>query len=370
VTRPRHALVIGKFYPPHAGHHLLLREAAARAHRVTVVVMGAAVETVPLADRVAWLRQVHAGDAGVTVTGIRCDIPVDLDSDPVWRAQVASMAAAVARVTDEPVDAVVSSEKYGDELAHRLGAVHLPVDPDRVAVPTSGTAVRDDLAGHWDDLDPVVRAGLAVRVVVLGAESTGTTTVSRLLAEHYRRRGGVWARTGWVAEYGREHTELKWAAARAAARASGSPEPALEDLVWTADDFATVAEEQTRREDAAAADGSPLLVCDNDAFAATVWERRYAGPRSTGARDAIGTRLPRHDVYLLTDHAGVPWVDDGLRDGEHVRAAMTGWFTEALTAAGHSWALLTGSLEERLDLAVRITDPLLALRATFARPLG
>lgn len=52
-----------------------------------------------------------------------------------------------------------------------------------------------------------------------------------------------------------------------------------------------------------------------------------------------------------------------------IRAAMTGWFTEALTAEQHSWVLLTGTLEERMDLAVRTIDPLLAHRARFGEPL-
>ena len=37
--------------------------------------------------------------------------------------------------------------------------------------------------------------------------------------------------------------------------------------MWTPADFDTVAVEQTRRESLAAAAGSPLLVCDTDAFA-------------------------------------------------------------------------------------------------------
>lgn len=67
----------------------------------------------------------------------------------------------------------------------------------------SGSACHADLAGNWDLLGGPARAGLAAHVVVLGAESTGTTTVSRALAQRYRDRGGVWSRTGWVPEYGR-----------------------------------------------------------------------------------------------------------------------------------------------------------------------
>jgi len=123
---------------------------------------------------------------------------------------------------------------------------------------------------------------------------------------------------------------------------------------------------QTHRENQAAAAGSPLLVCDTDAFATSVWERRYLSERARGLQPWATADLPGRDVYLLTSHAGVPWQDDGLREGDlAVRAAMTGWFEQALTAAGHSWVLLTGSIAERLALAVRVTDAVRARRAAF-----
>jgi len=116
----------------------------------------------------------------------------------------------------------------------------------------------------------------------------------------------------------------------------------------------------------AAAAGSPLVVCDTDAFATSVWQRRCLGARARGLQPWATTGLPRHDVYLLTSHEGVPWQDDGLREGDlAVRAAMTGWFGQALTAAGHSWVLLTGSTGDRLALAVRVTDEMLRCRARF-----
>lgn len=357
--RYRHALVIGKFYPPHAGHHHLVRSAAAVADRVTVVVMASAAESIPLRERVSWLRASHAADASVTVTGIVCDAPMDLGSDPVWAAQVACMRAAVRAVTGDPVDAVVSSEKYGDELAHRLRAVHVCVDPGRVAHPVSGTACRADLAGRWGDLDAPARAGLTTRIVVLGAESTGTTTVSRAVAAHYRARGGVWGRTRWVPEYGRAATVDKLDRLRAA-----DPDASMDEIVWTGADFARIAAEQARLEEDAARTGSPVLICDTDAFATTVWERRYLG---ASAGHAAAQARPA--LYLLTDHAGVPFVQDGIRDGEHLRADMTRWFEDALTAAGRSWVLLTGSVEQRVALAVRVIDGALARAAAFGDPL-
>lgn len=361
-----HGLVVGKFYPPHRGHRFLIEQAAAVCAEVTVLVMAATSETLPLGDRVSWLQASCADLPAVTVAGVRCDVPVDFGSEAIWAAQVAVMRAALQRNGAPPVDAIVSSEPYGDELAARFGAKHVCADPDRMAVPVSARQIRAKLADHWDDLLAPAQAGLAARVVVVGAESTGTSTIAETLAEEYRRRGGVWARTRCVTEAGRDYTITKWQQARARAAAAGRRDPLLDALEWTAADFDAVAAEQTRRENLAAAAGSPLLICDTDAFATSVWERRYTGGRARGLQAWATTGLPRHDVYLLTGHDGVPWQDDGLREGDlAVRAAMTGWFAQALTAAGHSWVLLTGTADERLALAVRVTAAVLARRAAF-----
>jgi hypothetical protein len=59
-----------------------------------------------------------------------------------------------------------------------------------------------------------------------------------------------------------------------------------------------------------------------------------------------------------------------MREGDlTVREEMTGWFADALTAAGHSWVLLTGPLDARVDIAVRTVDQLLKHRMTFGEPL-
>src|SRR5581483_7884993 len=168
---------------------------------------------------------------------------------------------------------------------------------------------------HWAYLSPPVRAWLTRRVVVVGAESTGTTTLARALAGGYASRGGVWAGTRWVPEYGRELTERKLAALR-----ERDPAATVAEVRWDRADFREVVRAQNAAEDAAARAGSPVLFCDTDARATAVWEERYLGSSSAPVRAAARPA----DLYLLTDHEGVPFEDDGLRDGEHIREWMTG----------------------------------------------
>lgn len=341
MKRYGHGLVPGRFLPPHAGHHHLVRTAVARCERLTVLVRASSEDSLPLEDRVAWMREIHP-DA--LVVGTVDDIPAD-----GWDARMAVLRAAVP----EPVDAVFTSEPYGEELARRLGAEAVSSDPGHTRFRVSGAAVRADPAGCWEYLEPPVRAALTRRVVVLGAESTGTTTMARALADHYRRRGGVWARTRCVPEYARAYRELRLAELRA-----DRPGATSTDVTFHSSDFPVIAQRQAELEEEAARAGSPVLFCDTDAFAATIWHERYMGTTSpaTGEIAARG----RHHLWLLTDHRGVAFEDDRVGDGERLRPWMTARFLTQLAHSGRRTAVLSGPHEERLAAAVAAVDALLA----------
>jgi len=211
----------------------------------------------------------------------------------------------------------------------------------------------------WNELGRDERQRRCARVILVGSESTGKTTLAQELVEHYRGLGGVWEQTQWVPEYGREYTELLIARQGVA---EADPDAEVHSAEWTAEDFAIIAVEQQKLEDAAAAVSSPVLFCDTDAFATQVWEHRYLGEESTAAFDALPAQPPRA-LYLLSDLVGVPFEQDGIRDGEQVREQMQRWFVEGLQRRGERWALVRGARDERLAAAVRLVDAVLAERA-------
>ena len=354
MKRYRHGMIVGKFYPPHSGHHFLIDYATPRCDELTVVVAPSRRESIPLDLRCEWLREAHPD---VTIAGIYDDVPVDYGDADIWSRHCAIFREAIG---DRTVDAVFSSEPYGDELARRFGAVHVSVDPDRRTRKVSGTAVRSDPVEHWEALTPAVRGWLAKRVVVVGAESTGTTTMAAALAEAYQQRGLIWSRTQWVPEYGRELTARKLDRLRAA-----NPAATVFEVEWSRADFVDVARAQNAAEDAAARRTSPILICDTDAAATAIWEERYLGDASALVRAAARPA----DLYLLTDHAGVPFEDDGLRDGEHVREWMTGRFRKVIDESGVPCVELTGPHPDRLETAITAIDQLIERGWVFADPL-
>ncbi|MDB5847775.1 MAG: transcriptional regulator, partial [Rhodoferax sp.] len=346
--------------------HLLIAAAAASCGRVSVVVMAASHERISLAERVQWLREAHAATAHVTVTGIVDDVRMDLQDAAIWRAHVDLMREALAAIVAPSVTAVFSSEAYGAELAGHFGARSVTIDTARELAPISATRVRADVCAHWDFLSPPVKAGLARRVVVIGAESTGTTTLSRDIADALRCRGGAHGATRWVEEYGRRFTIDKLASERAAAQLAGRVPPSMHGMTWRSEEFTAIARTQNALAAREARIGGPLLVCDTDAFATGVWHERYLGTASSAVESLA--EVDRGAVYLLTDHEGVPFEQDGIRDGEHIRAWMNARFLAQLEATGRPCVVMRGTRSERLRDALVAINRLLAESWRFVTP--
>lgn len=329
----KRGLIVGKFYPPHRGHKYLIETARAQVDELTVIVCGKPMETPGGELRAAWLRELHPD-----VRVLLIDDTLDPDDSQLW-------AEASVRWLGHTPDVVFTSEDYGAGFARCLGCAHVQVDKARVAVPISATRVRTDPLGCWEFLEPPVRGYYARRVCLVGAESTGKTTLAQMLAAHYR--------TVWVAEYGREYSEQKLAA-------TGSYE-------WASAEFAHIARVQCEREDAAARQANRVLLCDTDAFATGIWHRRYLNARAPEV-EAIIAAHRRPELYLLTD-SNTPFVQDGTRDGEFVRDWMHETFVAELTAQARPYRLLTGTLPTRFETAVKLIDELLRVPCGSSLPL-
>lgn len=318
--------VVGKFLPPHAGHSYLIDTACAGADRVVVMVCARPDDIVAADLRANVLRELHPA-ATVVVTAD--DIPGD-QGEETSKAWARRTVALLGRAPD----VVFSSEEYGERYAAFMGARHVRVDPARRRFPVSGTAVRADPWGNAEFLAPAVRAWFVARVCVLGAESTGTTTLARDLAAHYGCH--------WVPEYGRAYCEQRLAEAFV--------------IDWRTEDFTEIAQRQQADEDAAARHGGRLLICDTDALATSVWHERYLGTASAEVARLAAARA--YALYILTGD-DIPFEQDGTRDGEHVRGWMTARFRQVLAARPEPWIEVRGDRSERLAAATATIDSLL-----------
>jgi cytidyltransferase-like protein len=146
-------LAVGRFDPPHLGHSHLIEWAAARCGRLVVYVNSGRHDAVPGDLRVRWLAELHPD---VTVVRVEHELHTDFADESLWARWIALFRDHWPLA--EGPHAVFSSDPYVAELARRLRAAAVVVDPERRTVPISATQVRTDPAAHLDRLAPPVRA--------------------------------------------------------------------------------------------------------------------------------------------------------------------------------------------------------------------
>lgn len=182
-------LVIGKFYPFHAGHEYLIRVAQEGSDALTVIVCDDTRQTIRGNVRAGWIRSVFP-DVNVLVLP---DV-VSSDDSLGWARYTVQALGYIP-------DIVFTSEDYGDAYARAMGSKHKKVDKARLHVPISSTKIREDMQSFSQYLPRVVRSYFVKRIAIVGAESTGTTTLAQDLAAYFK--------TVWVPEVGRYFSEGK-----------------------------------------------------------------------------------------------------------------------------------------------------------------
>ena len=175
----------------------------------------------------------------------------------------------------------------------------------------------------------------ALRIAIVGAESTGKTALAQALAGRLAELAG--SRCTWVGEWLREWCE----------REGRTPRP---------DEQAAIAEHQHRLIDAAAADHE-VVICDTTALMTAVYSDLLFDDRSLAAYAIAQQR--RCDLTLLTA-LDIAWVADGLqRDGPQVRGPVDDRVRALLIGHQIPWSLVSGQGQARLEAAVDAVAPLL-----------
>ena len=169
------------------------------------------------------------------------------------------------------------------------------------------------------------------RVCLLGAESTGKTTLAGELAAAFD--------TLVNPEYGRPYTEL--------GRDRTHP--------WTSEEFTHIARIHCWYEDFLAGYARDVLICDTDAFTTAVFHEVYLGTPATGFDELV--RRP-YDLFVVCG-LDVPWRHDGIREFEAQRRWMHERYLERVRRSGSPWLLVEGPPEERLTAAADAVERLL-----------
>ena len=165
------------------------------------------------------------------------------------------------------------------------------------------------------------------RVAILGAESTGKSTLAAALAAHYA--------TLWVPEYLREFVDT------------------MGRVPQEADQY-PIARTQMEHEEAAAAGARRFLFCDTTPMMTALYSRWY-----WNRVDAQLARIEARHDYACTfvTAPDSPWEADGLmRESDAVRQAIHAQVLQMLDARRIAYTLVTGTLEQRIGQAIDVLE--------------
>jgi NadR type nicotinamide-nucleotide adenylyltransferase len=226
----------------------------------------------------------------------------------------------------ETVDAVFTSENYGDGFARYLSnhgngvpIDHICVDIDRRVIPVSGTSIRISRNFSPAILSKSIIHEFAIqKVCFIGGESTGKSTLSAMLAKDNEEP--------LIVEFGRTLWEQK-------------------DGDLTPEDLITICQTQIRNEDIAQQKADKYIFCDTSPLTTLCYSEALFNSRPA-LLEAFAEQ-PYHHIFLC--EPDFPFHQDGTRKEEDFRYWQHNWYLKQLSQRQLAFTRLTGKIEERIS---------------------
>jgi NadR type nicotinamide-nucleotide adenylyltransferase len=179
------------------------------------------------------------------------------------------------------------------------------------------------------------------KIVVIGPESTGKSTLCEKLAAHYN--------TLWVPEYAREYLEK-----------NGS-EYNYDDLLTIAKGQIDLEQKVADQQSAFTIHHSPLFI-DTDMYVMKVWSEFVFNKCHNWILNKIAER--KYNLYLLCD-VDLQWIEDPLREcpDQKVREKLFHFYKDLMINQSTPWNIISGNYEERFQKAVTFVE------ASFTRKI-
>lgn len=327
-------LVVGKFCPLHDGHLKVIETAADQCENL--IILSYTSGNYPgcgAKKREEWLEQAtkYLKCTNVTIDVLdRKAMILGIFDDSSEYVHRQFCAEHLLKALDTTVDAVFTSEDYGQGFAEHLSEYfssmfiypvtvkHVMVDKERVEYPISGTQLRESVM-YMDRFVPYyVRKDFVRKVLFLGAESTGKTTLVQALGDE-------------------KHTALEFGRFLFNKR----------EGKLRYEDMTRIGNGQLEVEAYKAANlrMDEFLYCDTSPLTTQFYSQEWFGRTSAKLVHAVwDSEDSYYKIFLCAPD--FPMVQDGTRQDETFRSKGHRYYLEQLR--NKKYTLLSGSLEERI----------------------
>lgn len=322
----------GSFDPLHLGHLSDIIKAAALCQELYVVISWCeGRESTGKELRYRWILNStrHLDNVKILLVEDTAVSKEVYNTDYYWEKGAADIKATIGK----PIDAVFCGSDYLG--TNRFESLYAPESQviyfDRAEVPISSTDIRSWASGHWDYIPAVCRDYYARKVLVVGSESTGKSTLVQNLALAYN--------TCFVEEVGRATCDY----------AGGEEYMIAEDL------YENFLRQRIRIMDAAK-ECRRLLFVDTDATTTLFYSHFLLSPgKQLDTCQRLATAINetlQWDLVLFLE-PDVEFVQDGTRNEEISanRSLYSQQIKELLTRQGIAFVELRGDYLQRFEKA-------------------
>lgn len=322
----------GSFDPLHLGHISDMIKAAAVCRELYIVISWCeGRESTPVKLRYRWILNCtrHLPNVKILMVEDKAVSKEEYNTDFYWEKGARDIKQAIGK----PIDAVFCGSDYLG--TGRFESLYCPESEviyfDREEVPISSTDIRGWAFGHWEYVPEVCRSHYAAKVLVVGGESTGKSTLVQNLALAYN--------TNFVAEYGRITCDY----------AGG------EDFMNVDDLYENLLRQRLHILDAAGK-ANRLLFVDTDALTTLFYARFLL----TDPKEIENCRRMAHSIHAMTPwdlvlflEPDVAFVQDGTRNETIAaqREHYSSMIKDALNEKGVIYHTITGDYLQRFEKA-------------------
>lgn len=321
------AFVFGKFLPFHKGHEALIKFALTKCDFLTVLICCSDKECVDADTRRQWIEESFGVNQHMEIRSYHySEESLPNTSEP--SREVSRIWSAVFMKLFADYTELITSEAYGDYVASCMGIKHIIFDNSRHLFPVSATGIHNDIFANWQFLPDSVKPSYAIKVAILGTESTGKTTLTERLSAHF------------------DCTAVPETARRLIADSNS----------FQYQDLCDVAREHARLIEKAVIGESPLIIMDTDIYITESYAR-FIFHRGLEVEDEVYD-MNRADLYLYLNN-DVSYVQDGTRLSEARRDSLDISHREILKRHNIHLTEITGNWGHRFEEAVAAVNDLI-----------
>lgn len=324
----------GSFNPFHLGHLECIIKASGLCKELYIVISYRDNETdVPLRVKIRWVYQLTKHIGNVKIITLKDET---VDKKDYTESYWDSDSRIVKDKIGKKIDVVFSGDDY-DENSFWNKCYE---ESDYIVFPRNkynSTEIRGDLYGHWDWMPQVVRTYFTKKVLLIGGESSGKSTLTINLANYFN--------TVYLEEVGRDLSEL-----------SGT------DIYMLPEDFTRILLEHKAKEFRLIEKSNKVFFEDTDCLITHFFLdflNDEESQKNGKLADAIAA-LNSYDLILFLE-PDVEWVQDG--DRSEVIAADRKKYSEMIkkyyTDRGFGFKIISGDYNTRFDLAVKYVNELI-----------